>query len=339
MRRVELQAMTEIAHIADGCTDMYERADAVAHALHPLIPFCGSWIAVVDPVHAEHETLRAEGYSSATEAYARSSAVLGDIELVGANRSAAPMTMHGLPVAADDVPVWRDYLVPEGFREALVAGLFSGNRYVGIMTLQTDDPAHPTEEALDLVRLLSPMIGRTLDPLAGVGTTALLMHQARAGIILTRDGRSGPLPGLLTHPQLLDGSPLRGVVDAVVARGTSETTFLSPDREWRFVRVTVVPCDSTAPFHVAAAVVLSGPCDLHGLDSVDLALLGLLGAPADADAAVAVAGAHRLIQDRMPHIAATLHARTREQAVARAVRLGLLVPPALAGSLLPCGRS
>jgi hypothetical protein len=34
----------------------------------------------------------------------------------------------------------------------------------------------------------------------------------------------------------------------------------------------------------------------------------------------------------MPHIVATLHTPTRAQAVARAIRLGLFVPPALAES-------
>jgi hypothetical protein len=234
--------------------------------------------------------------------------------------------------------VWRDYLAPDGFRGAAAAGLFSGSRYVGIVTLQTDDPAQPTDEALRLLRVLSPTIAQALDPLSAVSTTAELLHEARAGILLTRDGRSGPLPGLPADPRLDDGTALREVIDSVLAGGRPQSSFVVPDDETPagFDRVTVVQCDSPPPFHVAAAVVVSDVRDLHGLAPVDLAVLGLLAAPPDS-ATEADASAQQLVHERMPRIAATLHARTRVQAVARALRLGLLVPPPLAGPLLRPG--
>jgi hypothetical protein len=332
-RRVALEAMTEIAHLADARASIEERAQAVANALRPVVPFEGSWIAVLDPERVEHVTMLSDGYDRATDGYLRSVDVLEDIEMVGATRSAIPVCLRRLPFPPHELRVWADYLAPAGFVDAVGAGLFSRDRYVGMLALHTDTTAHPTDEALALIRLLSPLIARALDPLRSVSATAELVLGAKAGIVLNRDGRSAPIPGLEQHHQLHDGTPLRQVVDTYLVAGRGQITFLSPDAmaaPLGYHRVTLLPCDAQEPFHLVAAVALSEVHDLRGLTPTDVTILGLLDEGSSRAQAAALGITPRLIDERMPRITATLHTPTRAQAVSRAVRLGVFVPPALA---------
>ena len=59
----------------------------------------------------------------------------------------------------------REFLYPAGYEEGMTTSLFSsGNRYVGLLNMSTDDAAHPTDEARDLVELLAPAIANAADP-------------------------------------------------------------------------------------------------------------------------------------------------------------------------------
>ena len=83
--------------------------------------------------------------------------------------------------------------------------------------------------------------------------------------------------------------------------------------------------------HFAAAVVLAGPAgELFGLSAQELQVLGLLVTGASNERiGVALGIARRTVDGHVNHIRAKLAGRTRTGAVARALRLGLFVPPAL----------
>jgi hypothetical protein len=132
---------------------------------------------------------------------------------------------------------------------------------------------------------------------------------------------------------LLDtDTPLRHAVAAYLARDPDFRTFLCPDNavgeQGRYERVSILPCDCEPPFYLTAAVTMTAAHDLHGLSPHDLTVLGALVEPGAATA-LASQFSRREVEARLPHIMATLHARTREQAAARARRLGMYVPPAL----------
>lgn len=331
-QRIALEVMHEVANIANARASIGQRAQAVLDTLRRLIPFEGSWLAVLSPEHSEHHSLVRRGYDAATEAYLRSSAVLEDVEVCGINRATAPVCVRRLPIPPQELRVWADYLLPSGFREGGAVGLFANQRYLGLMAVHTDTADHPTDAALDLVHLIAPMIARAVDPLRGVNATAQVVRQAEAGIILSRDGHAHPLPGLAGHPLLAADTPLRHVVAGYLARDPDFHTFLCPNNAGvetgRYERISILPCHCDAPFYLTAAVTMTAARDLHGLCPQDLALLGALVEP-DPATALPSQPTQRERNARWPHIMATLHTRTREQAVARAQRLGIYVPPAL----------
>jgi hypothetical protein len=331
-QRIALEVMSEVAHIADAPATVAQRAHAVLESLRRVIPFEGSWLAVLGPERGEHHSLEQRGYDASTDAYLRSTGVLEDVEMTGINRAAAPICVRRLPVPPQELRVWADYLVPSGFREGGAIGLFADHRYLGMVAVHTDTVAHPTDGALDLLQLIAPVIARAVDPLRGISETAQVVHQAEAGIILTRDGRAHPLPGLARHPLLDADTPLYNAVAAYLARDPDFRTFLCPDNavagEGRYERISILPCDCEPPFYLTAAVTMAAARDLHGLSPHDLTVLGALVEPGTATAP-ASHPTQREVDARLPHIMATLHTRTREQAAARARRLGMYVPPAL----------
>jgi DNA-binding CsgD family transcriptional regulator len=78
-------------------------------------------------------------------------------------------------------------------------------------------------------------------------------------------------------------------------------------------------------------VVLAGPAgDLHGLSPQELQVLGLLVTGASNERiAVALGITRRTVDGHVEHVRGKLAARSRTAAAARALRLGLFVPPAL----------
>jgi GAF domain-containing protein len=243
-QRIALEVMCEVAHIADARPTIAQRARAVLDSLARVNPFEGSWLAILGPEHSEHHSLEQRGYGASTDAYLRSTGVLEDVEMTGINRAAAPICARRLPVAPQELRVWADYLVPSGFREGGAIGLFADHRYLGMVAVHTDTAAHPTDGALDLLQLIAPMIGRAVDPLRGTSETAQVVHQAEAGIFLTRDGRAHPLPGLGRHPLLDADTPLRPAVAAHLAR----------------VRTSAPSCAQTTPSPNEAATNASRYC-------------------------------------------------------------------------------
>ena len=259
-----------------------------------------------------------------------------EIELLGLTRHRAALRVRDLPVPAERVRVWVEYLRPAGFREGLAVGLFTPEgRHLGILGLNTDTDRHPTEAARDLIGAMAPTIAKAVDPTRSLAEMARILSPARAGIVLTRAGNTLPLGGLPGHPLLDVGSTVLAVAARQLRASSGYGSFLCPDAAHdavtSHVRITMLACPADAPQYVIAVVLLSPPGDLHGLTDRELAILGLLveGWP-NRRIAAALFITQRTVAAHVEHILPKLGAPTRTLAAVRALRLGLYVPFSLA---------
>jgi DNA-binding CsgD family transcriptional regulator len=328
-----LEVAVELGKIASGQGDLQQRVDAVLDSLRRLVPFQAAVISVLDPDHRVHVPVACRGYDDATYGYITSRANIDEIEMLGLTRSRSAMRLSDLPVPREQIPGWVEYLQPAGFREGLGVGLFSSDgRHLGLLGMNTDTAAHPTEASRDLIGMLAPLIANAIDPVQSIMKSAEIVCDAEAGIVLKGgDGVPHPLPGLPAHPLLDPGSDVLDVATRRVADGCAYGSFLSPytavGTPRVHVRITVLAGPSDPPHLLAAAVLVSPQGDLHGLTPRELEILGLLveGWP-NARIAACLFVTRRTVNAHVEHILTKLDAGTRTLAAARAIRFGLYIP-------------
>jgi DNA-binding CsgD family transcriptional regulator len=330
------ETVSEIGQIASGQDAVEQRAEAVLDALHRLVPFQAAVIKLLDPDRAETMPVASRGYGTAVSEYMKSPANLEEIELLGLTRHRAAMRVRDLPVPAERVRGWVEYLRPAGFREGLAVGLFTPEgRHLGILGLNTDTERHPTEAARDLIGAMAPTIAKAVDPTRSLAGLALIINLAQAGILLTRGGNTLPLTGLPGHRLLDVGSTVLAVAARQLPASGGYGSFLCPDAAHdavnSHVRITMLTCPPGTPQYVIAVVLLSPPGDLHGLTGRELEILGLIveGWP-NRRIAAALFLAQRTVAAHVEHILPKLGAPSRTLAAVRALRLGLYVPLPLA---------
>jgi DNA-binding CsgD family transcriptional regulator len=335
LQRIAFEAGLEIERISSTPVGIAQRARELLAPLRRVIPFEAARIALMDPAVRQPVTLVSEGYDGAVRSYFESPAVLDEIELIGLYKSRSAFRLRDLPVPASEIQGWVEHLEPAGFRDGLAVGLFSGDgRFVGFLGLNTDTTAHPTAEARDVIGALAPMIANAIDPMRSITAAAQIVHDARAGVVLTQSGATLPLPGLADHPVLRRGSAVLDVAADWVGSGRVHGTFLCPYGEAGYpddhLRVTVLACPSTAPQYLSAIVVLSPPKNMRTLTHREVQLLGLLveGWPNRRIAASLII-AQRTVAAHVEHILAKLGAPSRTAAVVLAMQQGLFIPHAL----------
>jgi DNA-binding CsgD family transcriptional regulator len=326
-----LSIAVDIGRIASAPGTSEERAARLLEPLRRLVPWRAASIFMLDPVGRKQTPLVTFGYDEATRVYMRTPEWVGEIELLGLDRERRPMRMKDLPVPREQVRSWVEYLEPAGFKEGLGVGLFtSDGRYLGVLSLSTNDPDHPTVAARDLIGVLAPVIANALDPLRSITMLARMVHGVLAGVALTRGGYILPLPGMPTHPLLAPDSD--ALVTAVrLSRDIVCGSFLHPipngDGDESHLRLTVLACPPQAPYQLTAVVVVSPPGDLYGLTRRELQIAGLLleGWPNQRIAADLFI-AERTVATHVEHILAKFNASTRALAAVRALQYGLYVP-------------
>ncbi|MBE1485818.1 LuxR C-terminal-related transcriptional regulator [Plantactinospora soyae] len=313
-----------------------DRASELLTVLHRLVPYAGSMMYVLNPELREFALLGESGYAEPTLAYMRSSEHYHEMELLGMDRDRPPMCVRDTPFPPEELPSWAEHLAPAGFREGVGITLFSPDgRHLGLLTLHTDDPAHPTDEARDFLGLLAPLISDAVDPMRSIVALSNIVGDADAGVVLTRAGNVLPLPGLAGHPLLRSGSVVLEVAASGLAEGDVHSAFLCPyrppDGVEGHVRITVLSCPTSAPPHLCAVVLTSPVGDLRGLTRRELEILGLLvDGWSNQRMANRLVIAQRTVAAHIEHILIKLNAPSRTLAAVRALRLGLYVPRPLA---------
>jgi DNA-binding CsgD family transcriptional regulator len=263
--------------------------------------------------------------------------VQDDVEILGLTRRGPPMRLRDMPVDPAETRGWAECLWPAGFREGLGVSLYTPDgRQVGLLGMNTESAAHPTDCARDVVGALQPLIAHALDPMRTVAVTAQLVGDAQAGILLTREGVPLIFPGLPTHHLLAPGSDVLAVSARYLAEGGVHTAFLCPvgtrDDGDSHVRIQVMRCPPRAPHHIVGVVLMSPSPDQRGLTRRELQILGLI---VDGWSNRRIAGTlfvtPRTVATHIEHILVKLGARTRTVAAIRAFRQALYVPYPLAG--------
>ncbi|GIJ50571.1 hypothetical protein Val02_74570 [Virgisporangium aliadipatigenens] len=333
-----LEVAVELGEVASGPGDLQQRAGALLDSLRRLVPFQAAAINLLDPEQRVHEAVVSCGYDDDTLGYISSRAHTDEIEMLGFTRSRSAMRLGDLPVDRNLIRGWAEYLQPAGFREGLGVGLFtSDGRHLGLLGMNTDTAAHPTEASRDLIGTLAPLIAKAIDPMRSIMKVAQIVGNAEAGVVLTRGGGTQPMPGLPAHPLLDRGSDVLDFAAEQVARGGAYGAFLVPytaDGPLHVhVRITVLVGPRDPPHLPTGAVLVSPHGELYGLTPRELEVLGLIveGWP-NLRIADVLFVTRRTVNAHVEHILTKLGAGTRTLAAARAFRLGLYVPRPLRGS-------
>ncbi|NMI02325.1 GAF domain-containing protein [Pseudonocardia acidicola] len=327
----------EVARIAASRGSVAQRAQALLEPLHRLVPFEGHWLALLDPDVQTFAPLAIAGHDERSRRRLEKPEIVAEVELLGVDRRRPAICVRDFPVPPQEVVTWADYMWPAGYRESLGVGLYTpDDRFLGILGLHTDTPAHPTDAARDLIGLLAPTIAAALDPTRTPAAAARAVRGAHGGGVLTRAGAVLPLTGLPGHPLLGPGAALLAVAARQVADGTQYAAFLCPDPSADarngsgLRRVTVLGCAEEPPQFLCAALVVSEAGPRRGLTDIELEVLGMLLAEwPDARVAAALGASRYQLADHIDRAAARLGTADRGVAMVRAFNQGLYIPPGL----------
>jgi hypothetical protein len=137
---------------------------------------------------------------------------------------------------------------------------------IAAATTELQQRAHAVLERLGRIRRIvaavASVIADELDRTRQISETARIVRAAAAGVVLTRDGDTLPLPGLPDHRLLTRGSSILTTAARELADIRAHISFLAPlpgsGRE-PLVRVTAFDCAVPDLDHLSAAVLLSPP--------------------------------------------------------------------------------
>jgi DNA-binding CsgD family transcriptional regulator len=322
----------DLAEIAASSLPLPRRAEQMLTVLRRVIPFDGAWLALADPHHPRYATAAAADLADSILAFFTSPQQARDIEATGTDRALPPRSPSDLPFPVEELPGWAECLIPAGYRQGLAVALFGpGGRHVGFLGTLSGDSGTPAPEARRLLARLAPVLARGVDPERSLATTARLVRNAHAGVVVFADGSAEPLPGMDGHPVLAAGSPALVAARSQLAAGRLHRSFLWPvggsHAPGGHLRITALTPPADLPLHLAGMVLVSPAGDLSGLTARELEVLGLLvGGRSNREIARALVVAQRTVAAHIEHILVKLVTPTRTLAAVRAERAGLYVP-------------
>ena len=318
----------EMAQIAAAAGSVDQRAQALLGCLHGVIPYAAAWIGVRDPETRRHRRVASEGDTDSLVRYFALPEADDELEELGLNRFQPPVPASALPVPLAETRAWGEYLLPAGFNDGVAMALFTDDgRHLGFLSLMTGDPAHRTASYGGLLAGLRPIIAEALDRLPSFAAAARLTGDAVAGVVITRTGRAVRVPGLPTHPLLVEGSAPFAVARRYASNPGTFATFLSPWAGTR-LRISVLDCRDETADHLCTLVVIRPGTDAGHLGMSDVRLLGALVEGWDEDGIRAGLG----LSDPSGHaaqLARDLGLPAPSALVQHAAREGLYLPPSL----------
>jgi DNA-binding CsgD family transcriptional regulator len=332
-----LDAAVEMAGIGAATGEVRERARALTEPLRRALPPESSvWIAVLNSARTNYVSLAHVG-EHVDDYEPVNPDIVTITEGLGLHRPGAPLFARERPVPVSRNPYWVERVLPSGFRDSVVTGLFTPDgRHVGtVSAMFRREAGDLTEVFRSMIALVAPIIATSVDPMRSLAAVARLVHDAVAGVVVTIEGEPHPLPGLPCHPLLVPGSALLAEVAARIAADDCMTSFLCPYPDGagadRHVRITVLRMRSPIVADLGAVVTVSPPGDLRGLTPRELHVAGLLtlGWP-NRRIATRLTVAERTVAAHVEHILMKLGAPSRTLAAVCATRLGLYVPDRLA---------
>jgi DNA-binding CsgD family transcriptional regulator len=325
-------ASLELAEIAASTSPLSQRSQEMLASLRRLVPFDAAWLALAEPMSSRYSSLASTDLDHGVVDYLSGPKMAHDIEVTGTDRSRPPLSVSDLPYPATDLPTWAECLHPVGIHEVLAVALFDrSQRHVGFLALFYGSEEPPSPVMRSRLQQVTPLLARGADPLRSLAAAAQLVRGSTAGVVLSRDSATRPLPGLGGDALLAEGSPVVTRARSCLDDGQAFASFLWP-RGGRHapdghVRVTVLASPEKAMANLLGTVVLSPVTDLRGLTPRELEVLGLLiDGYSNQQIARALVVAPRTVAAHLEHILVKLDAPTRTLAAVRAEREGLYVP-------------
>src|SRR4051794_11913396 len=260
----------EIARIAAAAGRVEQRADALLGSLGKVIPYDAGWIAVRDPETRTHRRVGSDGDTDALARYFALPEADEELEALGMNRFQPPVPASALPVPLAETRAWGEYLLPAGFNDGVAMALFTDDgRHLGFLSVLTSDSRHRPASYIGLLAGLRPLLARALDRLPSFAAAAQLTGDAVGGTAITRAGRCVDIPGLPTHPLLVEGSATLSLARRAARAPGTISRFLSP---WArgFARVSVLDCRDETVDHLSALALIRPAGDASQLGLTDL---------------------------------------------------------------------
>jgi DNA-binding CsgD family transcriptional regulator len=320
----------EINHVTAGTAASTRQLTELWAPIRTVVPFEAAWIGVFDTRRQGYQTLTAVGHDAANRAYLESSGFNEQVEALGPFRRNRPLCLRDVPVPPAEIPSWAERWWPAGYRGGIGVPLVARDgRHLGLMTMYTDSPAHPSDAARDVIGMVAPMISAAIDPMSTIVGLAALVRDARAGSVVGRCGTVYRLPGMPLHPLLAQNSRVVLTALAKLTHRRTQTAFLCPDPCGRddYVRVTAIACPPQAPDYFVALILISPSGDLLGLTRRELEVLGfIVDGRANQYIAHALFITERTVAAHLEHIRAKLGASTRTVAAVRSLHLALYIP-------------
>ncbi|WP_109592620.1 LuxR C-terminal-related transcriptional regulator [Actinoplanes xinjiangensis] len=325
----------EVLRIAAMPSGVRQRAEALIEALRPVLRHDAAWLSLLDPERWVQEPVAAHGHQQRVLRHLASAAFMVDVMRVGMHRQHRPIRVFDSPVPVSELPVWVDYFAPAGLAEGVSIPLVTADgRYLGLLGAHTESPEPLGDDALDLLVMLTPLIAHAVDPLRTLTTLAGMVRDARAGVVLTRAGRSEELPGMPGARAVGVSPAVLDLVGSLLTPGRTWARFLVPGEDrpghGTLLQATALACPPEPPGHHRAMVLFGPPPQTYGLTARELQVLGLV-VEGHTNAAIAVA-LHitaRTAVGHLEHIMRKLGAESRTAAAVRADRQGLYVPSGL----------
>jgi DNA-binding CsgD family transcriptional regulator len=293
--------VVELTEIAASSAPVAERAQRLVDGLTRWLPAGATWLALVDP----------ESHVYAT---------------VGSTGPERPVADHlDRREAADE-------LRPGGSDEIIGVPLVEPDgSYLGMLTVVSFSGEPPSAAVREGLALLAPLIARGVSPMRSLLATARLVEGAASGVVLFRDGTLCPLPGLLGHALLDEGSPVVDIARDALVAGQVYRSFMWPVCEGTgagtHARMTVLAA-TDVPAFVLGMLLVTPDGDCRGLTSRELEVLGLVvDGFSNRQIARRLALAPRTVAAHVEHILHKLDAQSRTLAAIEAERAGCYVPP------------
>lgn len=151
--------VSRVAEITETVAGTSERGVALLRMVHQLLPYEAAVVTLRDQVTRQHTVLVQDGQTDALEAYFSCSEADGELQRLGLNRSGWPMMASFVPVPLEEICAWRDFLLPAGFRDGLIAGLFTTDkRHLGSLTLITSVPNSVTATTSAQIHMINALV-------------------------------------------------------------------------------------------------------------------------------------------------------------------------------------
>jgi len=304
-----------IANACSSAAPVQDRARESLAELPALIPFTGASLARWDGTR--HVLVAQTGYPADALADLNGGNYLRDPMWHVTSARRVPTRWRDLPFPADRSPLYRASLRPHGYREGLTAPFFDdAGGYTGMLTLNTDSAAHPSDAAVEILRLVSPRWTSVLTGFSDDVPEAVPEPTRELRIAVGVDGTLTPLDGGEVSPEALAAATR-------LEPGSGGFVWAGGRREpWRL--------RALAPSVPGVRLVVHcGPEPVPaGLSRREVEVLtGIASGASNDEIARELHASRRTVSTHVEHVLAKLGVRSRTEAAVFALREGVLALP------------